>query len=118
MRYLVNCSMCCWLSAPRVPSGRRSSVSANKWTHERGLIGTLRAMRTPLLTWENDLLDDLALAGLQRYRDFGEVEKGHYLWLVRASHPLAAGLPAGLNTWMVAASRPVLAAPRRGPKSS
>jgi len=77
-----------------------SSVSSNKFTHERDWIGTLRGMPTPLLTWENDLLDDLAFTGLRRYHDFGEIEKGHYIWLVRAPHVLAAGLPAGLNTWM------------------
>jgi len=77
-----------------------SSVSSNKWTHERNWIGRLRTMPVPLLTWENDLLDDLAYTGLQRYHDFAEIEKGHYLWLVRAPHPLAAGLSAGLNTWM------------------
>jgi len=77
-----------------------SSVSSNKFTHESNWIGALRGMPAPLLTWENDLLDDLAFVGLRRYHDFGEIDKGHYIWLVRAPHPLAAGLPAGLNTWM------------------
>ncbi|MGH8088037.1 MAG: hypothetical protein ACREPC_07195, partial [Stenotrophomonas sp.] len=60
---------------------------------------TLRNMQVPLLTWENDLLDDLRYTGLQRDTDFGELETGHYAWMVRAPHPLSAGIPAGLTTW-------------------
>jgi hypothetical protein len=50
----------------------------------------------PLLTWENDLLDDLAMSGKRHDVDFGEVEKERYLWLVNAPHPVSAGLPAGV----------------------
>lgn len=76
-----------------------STVRSNQFTADAALIGTLRRMRVPLLTWENDLLDDLRYTGLLRDTDFGELETGHYVWLVKAPHPLAAGLPAGLNTW-------------------
>lgn len=76
-----------------------STVRSNQFTAERNLIRTLRDMRVPLLTWENDLLDDLRYTGLQRDADFGELETGHYAWMVRAPHPMSAGIPAGLTTW-------------------
>lgn len=76
-----------------------STVRSNQFTAERGFIGALRNMQVPLLTWENDLLDDLRYTGLQRDTDFGELETGHYAWMVRAPHPLSAGIPAGLTTW-------------------
>jgi hypothetical protein len=76
-----------------------STVRSNQFTAERGFISTLRNMRVPLVTWENDLLDDLRYTGLQRDADFGELETGHYGWMVRAPHPLSAGIPAGLTTW-------------------
>jgi hypothetical protein len=50
----------------------------------------------PIVTWENDLLDDLAMCGKRHDVDFGETEKERYLWLVNAPHPIAAGLPAGV----------------------
>lgn len=55
-----------------------------------------RALPRPLLTWENDLLDDLAMTGKRHDTDFGEAPKERYLWLVNAPHPLSAGLPAGV----------------------
>lgn len=76
-----------------------SSVRSNQFTAERDFVRTLRNMRVPLLTWENDLLDDLRYTGLQRDADFGELETGHYAWMVRAPHALSAGIPAGLTTW-------------------
>lgn len=54
-----------------------------------------RQLPIPLMTWENDYLDDLAMTGKRIDRDFGEVEKERYLWLVNAPHPLSAHLPAG-----------------------
>ena len=54
-----------------------------------------RQLAAPLLTWENDLLDDLAMTGKRSGADYGEAEKERYLWLVNAPHPLSAGLPAG-----------------------
>ena len=49
----------------------------------------------PLLTWENDLLDALAMTGKRSGTDYGEAPKERYLWLAHAPHPMSAGLPAG-----------------------
>jgi hypothetical protein len=76
-----------------------STVRSNQFTADRPAIARWRDMGVPLVTWENDLLDDLRMTGLRRDSDFGEMETGHYIWLVRASHPMAAGIPAGLGTW-------------------
>jgi hypothetical protein len=54
-----------------------------------------RQLEIPLMTWESDYIDDLAMTGKKTGTDFGEVEKSRYLWLVNAPHPLAAQLPAG-----------------------
>lgn len=54
-----------------------------------------RQLPIPLMTWENDYLDDLAMTGKRINTDFGEVEKERYLWLVNAPHSLSAHLPAG-----------------------
>ncbi|WP_310633892.1 hypothetical protein [Paraburkholderia sp.] len=51
----------------------------------------------PLLTWENDLLDDLAMSGKRHDTDFGEVAKERYLWLVNAPHAASGGLSAGVS---------------------
>ncbi|AOI91997.1 hypothetical protein WS58_30610 [Burkholderia pseudomultivorans] len=56
-----------------------------------------RTLDKPLVTWENDLLDDLAMTGKRHDVDFGETGKERYLWLVNAPHPVAAGLPAGVT---------------------
>jgi hypothetical protein len=76
-----------------------STVRSNQFTVNRPMIARWRDMGVPLVTWENDLLDDLWMTGLRRDTDFGELETGHYFWLVRAPHPMAAGIPAGLGTW-------------------
>lgn len=76
-----------------------STVRSNQFTANRSAITRWRDMGVPLVTWENDLLDDLWMTGLRRDTDFGELETGHYIWLVRAPHPMAAGIPAGLGTW-------------------
>jgi len=55
----------------------------------------LKHVRVPLLTWENDLYDSLRLTGREKHEVYGEVEKEHYIRIVNAPHPLAAGLPAG-----------------------
>nr|WP_183628367.1 hypothetical protein [Novosphingobium sediminicola] len=55
-----------------------------------------RRSPVPLLTWENDCLDDLAMTGKRHDLDFGEAEKERYLWIVNAPHPMAGGLSAGL----------------------
>lgn len=57
---------------------------------------TWRHAPVPLLTWENDCLDDLAMTGKHHDVDFGEAEKERYLWIVNSPHPMAGGLPAGL----------------------
>ncbi|OBY76020.1 hypothetical protein [Acinetobacter gyllenbergii] len=54
-----------------------------------------RQLPIPLMTWENDYLDDLAMTGKRIDTDFGEAEKERYLWLVNAPHPLSAHLSAG-----------------------
>lgn len=76
-----------------------STVRSNQFTADSDLVGTLRRSDVPLLTWENDLLDDLRFTGLLRDQDFGELETGHYAWMVKAPHPLSGGVPAGLTTW-------------------
>lgn len=76
-----------------------STVRSNQFTADRGAIAKWRDMRVPLLTWENDLLDDLRFTGMRGDIDFGEVETGHYAWIVRAPHALAGGIPAGMTTW-------------------
>lgn len=55
-----------------------------------------RQSPVPLLLWENDVLDDLAMTGKKHDLDFGEAEKERYLWIVNAPHPMAAGVPAGV----------------------
>ncbi|MFL9926158.1 hypothetical protein PQR62_17915 [Herbaspirillum lusitanum] len=52
-------------------------------------------VRVPLLTWENDLYDSLRLTGRHKGEVYGEVEKEHYIRIVNAPHPMAAGLPNG-----------------------
>lgn len=63
----------------------------------RDLLGAYRALAVPVLTWESDLLDDMGMAGRKLGRDFGKDPAEHFVWLVNAPHPLAAGLPAGIN---------------------
>lgn len=55
-----------------------------------------RHLTVPLLTWENDILDDLAMTGKRHDVDFGSEAKERFLWIVNAPHPMAGGLPAGL----------------------
>lgn len=63
----------------------------------RDLLGAYRDIKAPLMTWEMDLLDDLAMTGKRAGTDYGTVEKSRYIWLVNAPHPMAAGLPAGVT---------------------
>ncbi len=60
--------------------------------------GKYKDVQVPILTWENDILDDLRFTGRNKGVDFGEVDGEHYIWIVNAPHPLAAGLPAGINS--------------------
>lgn len=55
-----------------------------------------RQLPVPLLTWENDVLDDLAMTGKRHDVDFGNAPKERYLWIVNAPHPMADGVPAGV----------------------
>lgn len=55
-----------------------------------------KQLPVPLMTWENDYLDDLAMTGKRHDSDFGEVPRERYIWLVNAPHPAAAGLPPGV----------------------
>lgn len=61
----------------------------------RDLLGAYRHVAVPVLTWENDLYDDLSMTGKRAGVDYGTVEKSRYVWLVNAPHALAGGLPAG-----------------------
>lgn len=79
-----------------------STVQSNRFTSNRATVTLWRDMGVPLLTWENDLLDDLRFTGKRIDEDFGEVETGHYAWIVRAPHPLSGGVPAGMTTWTAA----------------
>lgn len=54
-----------------------------------------RNIHYPLMTWENDYLDDLAMTGKRSGTDFGELEKERYLWLVNQPNELSAKLLAG-----------------------
>jgi len=60
------------------------------------LLGAYRHIPVPLLTWENDLLDDLAMTGKRIDRDFGSMQMQRYVWLVNAPHPMASNIPAGV----------------------
>jgi hypothetical protein len=77
---------------------RYDLVIISSTIRSRDFLPGFRDIRVPLLTWENDILDDLRFTGRYKDHDFGEVEKEHYLWVVNAPHPLAAGQPAGTGT--------------------
>lgn len=55
-----------------------------------------RSAPVNLLTWENDILDDLAMSGKRHDVDFGETPKERYLWIVNAPHSMSGNLKAGL----------------------
>jgi hypothetical protein len=66
-----------------------STVKANV------LGGRYRGIRQPIVSFENDILDDMDMSAKRRDVDFGDVEDQHDVELINAPHPLAAGLPAG-----------------------
>lgn len=72
-----------------------STVSSQRFA------GKYADSKVPVMMWENDIQDDMRYTGRYKGVDFGEVggdEKGeHYIWIVNAPHPLAAGLKAGTN---------------------
>ncbi|RKE38888.1 hypothetical protein B0G76_5247 [Paraburkholderia sp. BL23I1N1] len=77
--------------------GDADLVVISSTVSSKQVVGGWRYLTKPLLTWENDLLDDFAMTGKRHDVDFGEAEKERYLWLVNAPHPIAAGLPAGVT---------------------
>jgi len=77
--------------------GDANLVVISSTVSSKQVAGGWRYLAKPLLTWENDLLDDFAMTGKRHDVDFGEAEKERYLWLVNAPHPIAAGLPAGVT---------------------
>jgi hypothetical protein len=77
-------------------AGGADLVILSSTIRSHDLLGAWRNVPVPLLTWENDLLDDLAMTGKRLGSDFGAVETVRYVWLVNAPHPMAAGLPAGI----------------------
>ncbi|MFM0152363.1 hypothetical protein PQQ99_30445 [Paraburkholderia sediminicola] len=82
---------------PPEASGDADLVIISSTVSSKQVAGGWRYLTKPLLTWENDLLDDFAMTGKRHDVDFGEAEKERYLWLVNAPHPIAAGLPAGVT---------------------
>ena len=56
-----------------------------------------RATPIPLITFENDILGDLAMAGQKNHRDYGTDDDQRFVEIVNAPHPLAAGLAAGVQ---------------------
>lgn len=83
-------------SAPTVAAGS-DLVVVSSTVAAKDVNPAWRQLPVPLLTWENDLLDDLAMTGKHHDTDFGEAAKERYVWLVNAPHPMAAGLPAGVT---------------------
>lgn len=59
------------------------------------LGGRYRAVKVPVVNFENDVLDDMDMSGKRRGVDFGDVEDHQHVKLINAPHPLAAGLPSG-----------------------
>ncbi len=56
-----------------------------------------RATPIPLITFENDILGDMAMAGQKNHRDYGTDDDQRFIEIVNAPHPLAAGLAAGVQ---------------------
>ncbi|MFH0133764.1 hypothetical protein ACGLHS_26405 [Variovorax sp. VaC1] len=83
-------------ASPAVANGS-DLVVISSTVAAKDVSGAWRQLPVPLLTWENDLLDDLAMTGKRHDVDFGEAPKERYLWIVNAPHPMAAGLAAGVN---------------------
>jgi hypothetical protein len=77
---------------------RFNLVVISSTIRSRDFLPGFKDIGVPLLTWEADVLDDLRFTGRYKGQDFGEVDKEHYVWMVNAPHPLAAGLPSGTGT--------------------
>jgi hypothetical protein len=80
---------------PAAEACRHDMVAISASVRSRDLMHAYRDLPVPLLTWENDELDDLRMTGRHNGVDYGAVPREHELWMVNAPHPLGAGLPAG-----------------------
>lgn len=56
-----------------------------------------RTVPVPLITFENDILGDLAMTAQKNHRDYGTDDDQRFVEIVNAPHPLAAGLAAGVQ---------------------
>jgi hypothetical protein len=83
-------------STPPHEIGTPDLVIVSSTVSSKDVAPGWRTLAIPLVTWENDLLDDFAMSGKRHDADFGEVEKERYLWVVNAPHPAAGGLAAGV----------------------
>jgi hypothetical protein len=81
--------------APASSAGSARLVIMSSTISAKRVGAGWRELPAPLLTWENDLLDDLAMTGKRMGVDYGESPRERYLWLVNAPHPATGGLPAG-----------------------
>ncbi|TCV92892.1 hypothetical protein EC912_106231 [Luteibacter rhizovicinus] len=81
---------------PASQANKVDLVVLSSTVRSRDLLGAYRDVPVPLVTWESDLLDDMAMTGKRPEVDFGKSEKQHALWFVNAPHPLQAGLHAGI----------------------
>jgi len=85
---------------PATEACRHDMVALSASVRSRDLMQAYRDVPVPLLSWENDLLDDLRMTGRRNGADYGQVEREHELWMVNAPHALSAGLAAGpLNVY-------------------
>jgi hypothetical protein len=83
-------------SVPPHEIGAADLVIVSSTVSSKDVAPGWRTLAVPLVTWENDLLDDFAMTGKRHDTDFGEAEKERYLWVVNAPHPVAGGLAAGV----------------------
>ncbi|KMQ77064.1 hypothetical protein BPMI_00534 [Candidatus Burkholderia pumila] len=71
-------------STPSREIGMPELVIVSSTVSSKDVAAGWRTLAVPMLTWENDLLDDFAMTGKRHDVDFGEAEKERYLWLVNA----------------------------------
>lgn len=83
-------------AAEPAAAGRADVVVISSSVSAKDVRPGWRNLTVPIVTWENDLLDDLAMTGKRHDVDFGEADKERYLWIVNAPQTMAAGLPAGV----------------------
>lgn len=85
-------------SAPVDKATRYDLIIISSTVGSQDFEGKYKDVTTPILSWENDILDDMRFTGRNKDVDFGEVAGEHYIWMVNAPHPLSAGLPSGINS--------------------